>query len=182
MCPRSLACVTLAARRAVAATPKEFPSWAIVLNIPPARACSPGGKLDVTTRLATLKSKSAPTGAKHMAKNSAAQYNNLGFNVAKIRGDIALSAHPTMRMPAAGTFSTRAAATTLVRMLKNTSGRKRRDVDIADMPWMSCRRRVLQYEKALNAAHITKTVMQMLVNSTLRHMEFGMTAGRPRRS
>ena len=59
-------------------------------------------------------------------------------------------------------------------------GENRNDVCIAKMYWTSWRS-VVKQPKAFNVAQVRKKVMQMQVNSTLCHIEFGMTAGRLRR-
>lgn len=62
------------------------------------------------------------------------------------------------------------------------AGRKRRDAWIAltfSTYWNTKVRRV---SSALNAPQVRKTLMQMLVKTLFRHREFGMRAGRPRRS
>jgi hypothetical protein len=129
--------VTEEAIMAVTASPIEFPSWEIVLNTLPARACSVGRKFIVITRFDTLNSRSQETEDRHIAGKAATQYEDFGERVAYTAGDTVLSRDATRTRILAGSFSTRKPVSMLVTKPITTIGKNLNDVWVADICCMS---------------------------------------------
>jgi hypothetical protein len=125
---------------------------------------------------------SAPTGLKNWATKAQRKYDQLGSMMAIKREASADTILVSTTIQSPRMRWTSKPTPILARAPDTGAGKNRRAVPRGLLPWTSWKKKLAYCSKALNAAQTQKTLKQMQENPLCCQREFGIRAGRPRRS